>query len=256
MGSAIWSARLEKLKDFPALFFLRFMDNHGMLQVRIAPSGGLWKGGSRTYVDALVTPFRDRILMKAPVTAVLRQRENVQVFAAGQAPTTYDEVILAVHADQALKMLIEPSRQEMEILSAFPYQVNEAVLHHDTSILPRNPKAWASWNYHISGATTEKVAVTYNMNILQGLSAPVTFCVTLNNEGKARRGQNFISHALRPSGIHTGFHSRTERHGEISGHNRTHFCGAYWFNGFHEDGLRSGLRVAQALTACREEVVV
>jgi len=165
MGSAIWSSGRAKVLDFPALFFLRFLENHGMLTIDRRPTWRVVEGGSQTYVAALCAPFRQRIMTSAPVSAVLREGNGIRIFARGVETATFDQIILAVHADQALAMLVEPTRAEREVLSAFRFQANEAVLHLDTRLLPRNRKAWASWNYHLGTEEAGRAAITYNMNI-------------------------------------------------------------------------------------------
>jgi predicted NAD/FAD-binding protein len=155
--------------------------------------------------------------------------------------------VFACHSDQALAMIKEPTDAEKDILRAIPFQNNDVVLHTDSTLLPSNKRAWAAWNYFIPGHSTEPVSVTYNMNILQNFhSAPETFCVTLNRSrdiDPARIIKRFeYSHPVfSMDGV-----TAQSRYDEIGGHNRSHFCGAYWFNGFHEDGVCSALRVARA----------
>ncbi|WP_311945963.1 NAD(P)/FAD-dependent oxidoreductase [Halomonas piscis] len=252
MGAAIWSASLDDLRGFPLAFFVRFFRNHGLLNIANRPQWYTVKGGSRAYIPALTAPYAERIRLNAPVAAVTRDATGVTVTTAAGSER-FDRVVLACHADQALKILgSDATPAEREVLGAMPYQDNEVVLHTDTALLPRRRRAWASWNYRLDRrGASDAVSVTYNMNILQRLDADTTFCVTLND-----------SQSIDPSRILRRFtyaHPRftlegqaaQARHGDICGapqsHGRTHFCGAYWRNGFHEDGVWSALRVAQKL---------
>ncbi|HET8850390.1 MAG: FAD-dependent oxidoreductase [Marinobacter sp. 34-60-7] len=246
MGAAIWSAPEIVLEQFPIRFFLQFFNNHGMLSVDDRPTWRVISGGSATYVRAMMGRLGDRTHLNSPVDRVVRDDEGVTITVKGE-DHRFDQVILACHSDQALRMLGDPSDQEREILGAIGYQKNDVVLHTDASVLPSTRLAWAAWNYTIPEHSTQPVSVTYNMNILQNFhNAPETFCVTLNR-----------SHDIDPDKVIKRFEydhpvftleavQAQERYDEIGNHNRTHFCGAYWFNGFHEDGVRSALRVTQA----------
>ena len=244
MGSALWSVPRNQVLEMPAAFFVRFFENHGMLTVDDRPQWRVVSGGSNRYVERLVAPFRDRIRVGTPVRRVARAADHVTVDGEH-----FDHVVLACHSDQALAVLADPSPLERDVLGAMPYQANDVVLHTDTSVLPRRRRAWGAWNYWLRGAPSEPATVTYNMNVLQSLSGPRTWCVTLN-----------ATDAIDPSSIvyRTTYHhpayttegfSAQERHAEISGVGRTHFCGAYWGYGFHEDGTRSGVRVAESFGA-------
>jgi predicted NAD/FAD-binding protein len=244
MGAAIWSATPGGMRDVPARFFIRFFQNHGLLSVNERPTWRVIKGGSRTYVDRLVAGHRDRIRLNAPVEWVRREPDTVVVKARGAAAERFDRLFIACHSDQALRLLADPTREEREVLGAIGYQQNEAVLHTDHSLMPGHRRAWAAWNYHIPRGPSDpdgKVALTYNMNILQGLAAPVEFCVTLNH-----------TQAIDPERIvqcfqyaHPVFTERAvaaqQRHREINGARRTYYCGAYWRYGFHEDGVVSAM---------------
>jgi len=238
MGAAIWSMPRSKLRSFPVGFFVRFFHNHGFLSVDDRPQWYVVLGGSRNYLGPLCAPFADGIRTGTPVESVRRFDRHVEVNGE-----RFDEVVLGCHSDQALRMLDDPSDEEAGILGALPYQPNTAVLHTDESVLPERRLAWASWNYHLQGGEDQPVPVTYNMNILQGLEAPKTFCVSLNRDDVdpekiiARIPYDHPAYSL--EGI-----AAQERHGEISGVRHTHYCGAYWRYGFHEDGVVSGLRVA------------
>lgn len=248
-ASAVWSADPGQMWTFPARFLFSFFDNHGVLHLQDRPKWRTVTGGSHTYVDALTAGFAHRIRTGEPVTAIERHDDHVSVRPRGGEAELFDHVILAVHSDQALRMLADASDREHEILAAIPYQLNQAVLHTDRRLLPRRRRAWASWNYHLGGESTGRTRVTYHMNRLQSLSADREFCVTLNR-----------SEAIDPEKVietieyaHPVYTSRgalaQKRHAEISGTARTHYCGAYWGWGFHEDGVVSALRVCERLGA-------
>ena len=241
-ASAVWSADPEQLWRFPARFLAEFFDNHGMLGFTDRPRWRTIRGGSRRYVEALTRPFADRIRLRTPVTAIHRHDDHVTVDGE-----RFDHVVLAAHADQSLGMLADPSDRELEILGAFPYQPNEAVLHTDRSLLPRRRRAWASWNYHLLEQPAGRPTVTYHMNRLQALSADRDFCVTLNRTDRIDPAQ-ILRRIPYAHPVYTAAGAAAQqRHEEISGHGRTHFCGAYWGWGFHEDGVASAVRVAERL---------
>ena len=251
MTSAIWSADFQDAKDFPVEFFIRFFRNHGLLQVSNRPQWHVIEGGSREYLAPLTAGFEDRIHVNHAVQSVVRAADQpVTVRFANGTEQQFDQVVIATHSDQALALLDEPSALEQEILGAIPYRNNEVVLHTDSRLLPRDPKTWSSWNYRLRG-DTERAVVTYNMNILQGIHAPETFCVTLNDTDSINPsrilGRFNYAH---PQFTVEGVKAQT-RWQEINGIQNTWFCGAYWHNGFHEDGLRSGLRVAETMTEAK-----
>lgn len=248
MGAAIWSASRTSMLAFPFRFFSRFFYHHGMLTVDDRPQWYTVTGGSQTYVRALLAQYTGQLRLNTPVRGLQRQDDGVRITCADGSVEIFDQVVLACHADQALALLEDPSDTEREILGAMPFQANEAILHTDASVLPKRRLAWAAWNYHmVPDATDPRVAVTYNMNILQGLTTAKVFNVTLNDD----RGID-PSKILRRIAYHhplytaTGMAARA-RFGEISGQRRTHYCGAYWHNGFHEDGVVSGRRVLAKL---------
>jgi predicted NAD/FAD-binding protein len=246
-ASAVWSADPAQMWSFPARFLAEFFDNHGMLSWHGRPRWRTIAGGSRRYVDALVAPWRDRLRVSAPVRAVHRYADHVTVTAAGGAPERFDAVVLAVHADQSLALLADPSPDEHEILGAFPYQPNEAVLHTDTGLLPRRRRAWASWNYHLLDEPAERATVTYHMNRLQSLRSDEQYCVTLNRTDAIDPARIVRTmHYAHPVYTRAGLAAQ-QRHDRISGSRRTFYCGAYWGWGFHEDGAASGLRAAHQL---------
>jgi len=247
MTSAIWSADFSDARDFPVEFFIRFFRNHGLLQVRNRPQWRVIEGGSREYIQPLIFGFEDRIFVNHRVSRVERPpgRSPVLTFQDG-SQKVYDQVVLATHSDQALGMLADPTPQEKSILGAIPYRDNDVVLHTDHRLLPKNRKTWSSWNYRMRPGNNRAV-VTYNMNILQGINAPETFCVTLNDTDSINPARilgrfNYAHPQFTVEGV-----AAQQRWAEINGVNNTWYCGAYWHNGFHEDGLVSGLRVAEAL---------
>lgn len=241
VGAAIWSAEPAKMGKMPATFFVRFFSNHGLLSIEDRPLWRVIRGGSREYVQRLVADHRDRIRLNSPVTSISRQADRVIVRSTGMEPESFDYVFLACHSDQALRMLSEPLAIEREVLGAIPYQANEAVLHTDESLLPRRRLAWGAWNYHIPQNENPRVAVTYHLNRLQGLETSRHFFVTLNSEEQispaAVLGKFTYEHPV----FTVNSVGAQKRHGELNGVNRTYYCGAYWRNGFHEDGIVSAL---------------
>jgi predicted NAD/FAD-binding protein len=250
-AAAVWSADPAQMWSFPARFMLEFFDNHGVLGFRDRPQWRTVRGGSRTYVQALIRPLREAIRLATPVAEIRRHDTHVTITPRGGEPEEFDAVVIATHSDQALGLLADPSERERELLGAIPYQPNEAVLHTDRAMLPRRRRAWASWNYHLGAGAPGRPTVTYHMNRLQSLSASREFCVTLNRTAEIDpaaiiRTIQYAHPVYTPAGL-----DAQARHAEISGQNRTHFCGAYWGWGFHEDGVRSGLRVVGELGARR-----
>jgi uncharacterized protein len=245
--AAVWSADPDQLSSFPARFLAEFFNNHGMLSLRDRPQWRVIAGGSQQYVKALTAPFKDRIQLNSPIEAITRDPAGVSVKVRGRDAERFDQVVIATHADQALAMLADPSDGEREILGAFPYQPNEVVLHTDTSVMPRRRRAWASWNYHLPEGAGRSSTVTYHMNRLQSLQTSQDYLVTLNMT-EAIEEAKIIAKVAYAHPVYSGEGVRAQaRYDEIGGRNRTHFAGAYWGWGFHEDGVVSGLRVATAL---------
>ncbi len=244
--AAIWSASLQDARHFPAEHFARFFNNHGLLQVRDRPQWRVVPGGSRSYVQALQTRLSSTIHLNSPVLQVRRDADAITV-QTQDGDAQFDQVIFACHSDQALNLLEQPTALERDVLGALPYTDNDTVLHTDASLLPRNPRAWASWNFRVASEQQRPAAITYHMNRLQNLQAPVEFCVTLNQseliDPATVLGRYRYAHPLYTAASNR---ARSRRH-EINGHKRSWFCGAYWYNGFHEDGARSALDVAQLL---------
>jgi len=249
MGSAIWSANHESIREFPARFLVQFFKNHGMLSVDERPTWRVIQGGSQRYAEKLVAPFRECILLNSPVQSIRRYPDFVEIRSKMEGreyrAMRFDHVVIATHSNQALAMLDDPSPREKEILDAIPYQENEAVLHTDQSLLPTRKLAWAAWNYHLLPHQPDNAVLTYHMNRLQSLTAPHEFCVTLNyrdaiDQSKILRRISYHHPVYSPESV-----AAQKRHGEISGVNRTSYCGAYWGFGFHEDGVKSALAVCQ-----------
>ena len=245
-ASAVWSADPAQMWRFPAGFLAQFFDNHRVLQLRDRPSWRSITGGSRRYVEALIAPFHERVNLRAPVRRVHRVSDGV-VIALDDSCERFDEVVFAVHSDVALRMLADPAPAETDVLGAIPYQRNEAVLHTDASLMPKRRSAWASWNYHLIDRPTGRTTVTYHMNRLQSLVADRDYLVTLNltersNPATVIRKIDYAHPVFTPEGV-----AAQRRWAEISGPRRTHYCGAYWRWGFHEDGVWSALRVAERL---------
>jgi len=241
MGAAIWSAEPRRMLSFPATCFARFFANHGLLNIKDRPQWRVIRGGSRSYVDKLTAPFREQIRLNSPVTGITRRATHVEVSSAGNSTERFDRVFIACHSDQALAMLTDVTPQEREVLGAIPYQQNDVVLHTDISLLPRRRLAWSAWNYHRLAGDNPAVAVTYNMNLLQGLSTQQTYLVTLNNSAaidpdKIIKRLSYDHPVFTQDGI-----AAQQRQGEINGVKHSYFCGAYWRYGFHEDGVVSAL---------------
>ncbi len=242
-ASAVWSADPRHMWEFPASMLAEFFANHGMFGFADRPTWLTVKGGSARYVEAITRPLGDRLRLSSPVRRIERFDDRVEVTPAGGEPECFDEVVLAVHSDQALRMLADVSGAEAEVLGAIPYQPNETVLHTDRSLLPRRRRAWASWNFHLHDEPKHLTTVTYHMNRLQDLTADREFCVTLNrteaiDPERVIRVIRYDHPVYTPAGL-----AAQRRWAEVSGVRRTHYCGAYWGYGFHEDGVVSGLRV-------------
>ena len=244
MIAAIWSSSVADAGDFPLLFFLNFFVNHGLFEVANRPQWYVIPGGSRSYIPAL-TARLDDIRLNTAVTSVSRNQGRVQI-TTERGTETVDEVIFACHSDQALQILgANATHAEQQILGNMHYRDNDVILHTDSEVLPRAKRAWASWNYALNGNIDAPPSVTYNMNILQGLSAPETFCVSLNSRQAIEPSRILGRYRYAHPVINAAMLQSQQRRGEICGHHQTHFCGAYWYNGFHEDGLRSALDVCQ-----------
>jgi uncharacterized protein len=244
MGAAIWSMSLNDMLGFPLQFFVRFFKNHGLLSVSDRPQWCVVEGGSSSYVAPLTESFKQHIRLNCAVTRVERDGDGVTVHSAAGSER-FDKVIFACHSDQALALLAEPTRIEKEILGALPYADNDVVLHTDTRLLPQRPLAWASWNYRLGGLVDQPAAVTYDMNILQGIQSDTTFCVSLNQTAAIDPSKILARYTYAHPQYSLAGMAAQARWEELLGANHSYFCGAYWANGFHEDGVVSALRVAR-----------
>ncbi|MBM3343861.1 MAG: FAD-dependent oxidoreductase [Betaproteobacteria bacterium] len=250
MGAAIWSTDPARMLEFPARFFVRFFHNHGMLSVNERPQWRAIRGGSARYVEKLIAPYRDCIRLNTPVASVRRLPDRVLIKTREAEAEAFDQVFIACHSDQALAMLTDAGAMEREVLGAIAYQRNEAVLHTDTALLPRARRAWAAWNYHV-GPDRGAATLTYNMNILQTLKSRHTFCVTLNRSAdiapaKIIKRLTYEHPLYTPAAV-----AAQQRQHKINGVNRTFYCGAYWRNGFHEDGVVSALNALKHFEQAR-----
>ncbi|MCV2403507.1 FAD-dependent oxidoreductase [Marinomonas sp. C2222] len=249
MGSAIWSSTLDEMMKFPLVFFVRFFKNHGLLSVNDRPQWRVIEGGSSAYLKPLTASFMDKIRLSTKIKQVSRSASGASIELENGDMEHFDQVIFACHSDQALALLADPSQAETDILSSIPYRDNEVVLHTDTKLLPKAKLAWSSWNYHLGEDQTKPATLSYNMNILQHFECDTTYVVTLNESekidpNKVLRKFNYSHPVFTLKGMQA-----QQNWQEINGVNSTWFCGAYWRNGFHEDGCWSGIRVAKSLGA-------
>jgi predicted NAD/FAD-binding protein len=242
---AVWSSSRDGVRDFPARLLVRFFDHHGFLQ---PGAGWQWltvRGGSREYIHAMLAGFRGEVRTSSPVERICRDPGSVRVKARGQAPEPFDHVVLACHADQALRIVAQPSSVERDVVGAFRFQQNDVVLHTDEALMPRLPRTWASWNYHLDEEPGEGACVTYWMNRLQSLPGSTHYFVTLNRRAAIRperilRTFTYAHPFFTPSAT-----AAQARHDDVVDHHGVSYCGAYWRHGFHEDGVVSALRVCE-----------
>lgn len=244
MGAAIWSCPLQTFEQFPIRFIIEFYINHGLLLITGRPTWRTITGGAQRYIDKML-PDLGAVRPGTPVLAVKRFEDHVEL-STDLSTETFDEVVLACHSDQALKMLQDGDEIENNLLSQFPYGKNKAVLHTDESVLPKKRRAWASWNYQICEDSNERPVVTYCMNLLQNLNTQRTICVTLNSDSTIAEdsilGRYDYSHPI----FTINRKSAQQQHSSLIRHRRTSYCGAYWGNGFHEDGVNSALAVCKS----------
>ena len=246
LGASLWSAPARTFGEFPIRFVLEFLNNHCMLQVKNRPQWKTVTGGSRQYIKPMTSGFSNRIRLNQGVKLVCRLRRGIQIRFISGPSETFDEVIIATHADQAIRLLDQPEADELELLQQFPYQDNETVLHTDTTVLPDRKQAWASWNYRIPATDKSHVSVTYNMNKLQGLETDKTYCVSLNQTASIDPTKIIRKFMYHHPLFLPGRQSAQARHKELIRRRGLSFCGAYWGYGFHEDGVNSALRVSAA----------
>jgi hypothetical protein len=251
MGAAIWSAPAAEMLDFPAENFVAFFSNHRLLQYD-RPVWRTVKGGSRSYVEKMISSFRDRIRLGCAVTSIERTPHGVIVHDSRGGRDSYDHVVIASHSDQALAMLSDADDRERAILGAIGYAPNTVYLHRDIRLMPKRAHAWASWNFlrwRREGAAANDVAVTYWMNRLQGIDNDKPLFVSLNPPFAPAAELTFGKYICEHPQYNARAFAAQKRLGEIQGRRHTWFCGAWTGYGFHEDGLRSGLAVAEALGA-------
>ncbi|MGY5956405.1 FAD-dependent oxidoreductase [Kosakonia sp. BK9b] len=251
MGAAIWSSSLQEMRRFPLPLFLRFFAHHGLLDIADRPQWYVVPGGSREYTRALLAKLGDRLTLHldSPVHQVVRHQDSVTLQLAN-AHHTFDQVIFACHSAQALQLLAEPTSAERAVLGDIGWQRNEVVLHSDPRWLPVRQRAWASWNYRLSDSDQHRACVTYNMNILQGLPAgSPLFCVTLNPDAPIDDRHVWRRFVYEHPLFNPQSWRAQARRSEINGQQRSWYCGAYWYNGFHEDGVRSALDVVHGIAA-------
>ncbi len=249
MASAVWSSPPEKIEQFPAITLMRFWKNHGFLAVKERKQWRTVCGGSKSYVEKLIQPFHDKIQVNNPVTSIRRTAEGVEV-SSQNGVQTFDQVILATHADDSLKLTADPTLSESKILSAFQYQPNTAVMHTDASVMPKNKPCWASWNYEI-GDTDEglRSSTHYWMNSLQGVSENEQYFVTINPQKQPKNILRTIEyrHPLFDLAAITAQKEIPRLHEEGLSETNTFFCGAWQRYGFHEDGLLSAVTLCETI---------
>jgi len=255
MGAAIWSSSVDDMFDFPLEFFVRFFRNHGLLNIKNRPKWKTIVNGSKAYLEPITRSFSEKIHLNSNIESIRREGDQVKIKVENKEEQSFDHVIFSCHSDQALALLSDANKKETEILSAMPYKLNDVVLHTDSSLLPSNSKVRASWNYTIPKNNTEFATLTYDMNTLQGIESSHDFLVTLNQvdriDSKKVLGHYQYSHPV----FTLESISAQERWHEIN-NDRTWFCGAYWRNGFHEDGVVSALRVVNSILGERNDTLI
>jgi predicted NAD/FAD-binding protein len=244
---AVWSSNKEGARTFPARLMVRFFDNHGFLR---RENGLQWltiRGGAREYVRAMAARFRGTVRLSSPVATICRAGALVGIKVHGQDIERFEHVVVACHADQALRMLSRPTPVERELLASFVYQPNHVVLHTDEQVMPRLRRTWSSWNYHLDEGGAPGACVTYWMNRLQSLPGRAQYFVTLNRR-EAIRPEHILGEFDYAHPFFTPAAAAAQaRHDELIGHEGVSYCGAYWRNGFHEDGVVSALRACEPL---------
>jgi len=240
MGSAIWSSNIKTMLAFPVKFFIQFFNNHGMLNINDRPQWLTISGGSINYVDKLTKPFKQKIKLNQKIKYVERKHDHIAIQFQDRLER-FDWIFFACHSDEALKLIKSPSLNEENILKAIPYTNNEVVLHYDESFMPKRKLAWAAWNYHINDNPTSPASLTYNMNILQNLKTKIPILVTLNPQNKINKKKIIKTLSYTHPQYSLQSMKAQANHHMFSGLNHTSFAGAYWGNGFHEDGVKSAL---------------
>jgi uncharacterized protein len=254
MAAAIWSAPVHSILDYPAESFIRFCENHGLLQISRRPRWRTVEGGARAYVETMLAQLNGRVQLGRGAVRVTRDPDGVEIGDTDGGRERFDQLVIAVHADQALGLLADPSPAEGALLSAFRYSRNSAILHDDPALMPRRRKAWASWNYlgrRTPGGGTNGLCVSYWMNRLQGIDHPRPLIMTLNPNREPVPGSVIDSTTFDHPLFDNGAMAAQRSFWPIQGERRTYYCGAWLGAGFHEDGLQAGLAVAEAIGAQR-----
>ena len=241
MASSIWSAKQDEILNMPVRFLLRFFDNHGLLQLKDRPQWMVIKGGSKEYLKKLSKKYMSKVRLSSRVTAIYRNDDFVEIDLENGSKEKFDYVFIATHSDQALKILNNPSQDEINILSKIRYQENVATLHTDSSFMPKSKRCWASWNYYVGERNSKRVNLTYCMNILQDLKSKTNFLVTLNDDGRIDRKKTIKAFNYHHPIFDNAAVKAQKELPKINGSNRTFYVGAYWGNGFHEDGVQSAI---------------
>ncbi|MCX8513958.1 MAG: hypothetical protein RL017_249 [Pseudomonadota bacterium] len=255
MVASIWSIGKNQALNFPFAFFYNFFNNHGLLDIYNRPQWYTIAGGSRTYINKITTGFHDKIHLNSQVKHLIRKQQGVEVTFENNETKIFDEVICACNSTQALKMLKQPTTLEEQVLGAIKYSSNEVVLHTDTTLLPRKKLAYASWNYLVTEQSDKKTTLTYNMNILQKLKTDEIYCITLNSSDLISEEKIIAKFNYdHPIFTHAVIAAQTKWQ-NISGSDRIHYCGAYWGNGFHEDGVNSAIKVCNHLGVTDETIL-
>lgn len=244
MGAAIWSTPSNEMEAFPARTFLQFFKNHGLLGVTTQHQWLTVSGGSKHYVEKILPHISGRVITDSDIVSVRRDEEGVTLIRQNGENLRYDAVIMALHAPDALSLLADPTDAEREILGAFPYKSNDALLHNDTAALYPDPQIYAAWNYKSTG-NSDGVTLSYWINRLQNLESSKPYFVSLNETASLNHVIERITYE-HPQ-FDKGAIRAQQRHDEINGRYHTYYAGAYWRYGFHEDGLWSANRIAKEL---------
>ena len=246
MAASIWSTSPNMILEMPAYFFISFFKNHGLLKIVDRPQWWVIKNGSKQYVKKIIANLNGTLLLNTKIKSVKRKDGKAHM-NFNDKTEIFDKVIFATHSDQSLSILDDPTKDETKVLSKMKYQKNIAYIHTDENILPKRKNAWSSWNYLLGSENDKKVTLTYNMNILQSLNAKKTFCVTLNNCEQIDKNK-IIKEIVYHHPLFTPETIKSQSKKDlIDGHINTYFCGAYWSNGFHEDGVKSAIDVCKKL---------